>query len=211
MDAAFREFLDRGYAATSLDDIAGAAGVSRQTVYNHFDDKETLFLAVVDEALRAQLDEMQAATEGFPDPPIDVEDYLIGVGRQMVATFLDPRAEALRTLVQSEVPRHPGLLALWQERSRTPVWTTLIGNIARLGHAGLLDLDDPARSTGQFVTLVTGAGWQMTNLGTFATGAAIDPAHLDTTLQANVRLFIRAHTTPRNKASSRRSTRPASQ
>ncbi|MFC7676010.1 TetR/AcrR family transcriptional regulator [Mycolicibacterium sp. GCM10028919] len=36
-------FLDRGYALTTMDDVASAAGVGKQTVYRHFASKEALF------------------------------------------------------------------------------------------------------------------------------------------------------------------------
>src|SRR4051794_11294122 len=45
--AATESFLTHGYTRTTLDDVAAAAGVSKQTVYSHFTDKETLFLAVL--------------------------------------------------------------------------------------------------------------------------------------------------------------------
>jgi TetR/AcrR family transcriptional regulator, regulator of autoinduction and epiphytic fitness len=38
-----QEFLKHGYAATSVDRIAAAAGVSKATIYNHFQDKQALF------------------------------------------------------------------------------------------------------------------------------------------------------------------------
>ena len=46
LDAANALFLERGYTA-SVDDIAAAAGVSKQTVYARFASKEDLFEAVV--------------------------------------------------------------------------------------------------------------------------------------------------------------------
>jgi len=46
LDAASALFLDRGYSV-SIDDIAAAAGVSKQTVYARFASKEELFEAVV--------------------------------------------------------------------------------------------------------------------------------------------------------------------
>src|SRR5579864_56649 len=42
-EAAARLFLDHGYQGTSMDDIAAAAGVSKQTIYTHFSSKEQLF------------------------------------------------------------------------------------------------------------------------------------------------------------------------
>ncbi|SAK64306.1 TetR family transcriptional regulator [Caballeronia glebae] len=72
VNAAVAEFIAAGYDATSMDRIAARAGVSKRTVYNHFESKEALFAAILhrlwdasetgdaavysaDEPLRAQL------------------------------------------------------------------------------------------------------------------------------------------------------------
>lgn len=47
LGGARREFLAHGYAATSMDRVAAAAGVSKRTVYDHFGDKERLFETLV--------------------------------------------------------------------------------------------------------------------------------------------------------------------
>lgn len=47
LKGAMQEFLAHGYAATSMDRVAAAAGVSKATVYSHFQDKEGLFAALV--------------------------------------------------------------------------------------------------------------------------------------------------------------------
>lgn len=44
---ALPEFLKYGYARTSMDRVAQAAGVSKQTLYSHFSDKDGLFTALV--------------------------------------------------------------------------------------------------------------------------------------------------------------------
>jgi AcrR family transcriptional regulator len=48
LDGAMQEFLTNGYAATSMDRVATAAGVSKATVYSHFQDKEGLFTALIE-------------------------------------------------------------------------------------------------------------------------------------------------------------------
>ena len=215
MAAAFDVFARQGYAATSLDDIATATGVSRQTVYNHFGDKERLFLAVVDAELKATLERLRAATEGFPANPGNAEKYLLTLARRMAETFLSPRTAAVRLLVQSEVPRHPQVLELWRAHATVPVWSALIGHLARLAHAGILQIDDPARAAGQFVTLVTGTAWQMTEFGTFAIfdTSAVDASELDAAVVANVRLFLRGYATThvRPDQTTNRTTEPAKQ
>lgn len=47
LEGGMQEFLAHGYAATSMDRVATAAGVSKATVYSHFQDKEGLFTALI--------------------------------------------------------------------------------------------------------------------------------------------------------------------
>jgi TetR/AcrR family transcriptional regulator, regulator of autoinduction and epiphytic fitness len=48
LDGAMQIFLEQGYAGTTMDKVASAAGVSKPTVYNHFQDKEALFNALME-------------------------------------------------------------------------------------------------------------------------------------------------------------------
>ena len=52
LKGAIQEFLKHGYAATSMDKVAKAAGVSKATVYSHFGDKESLFNAVMQDLVK---------------------------------------------------------------------------------------------------------------------------------------------------------------
>jgi TetR/AcrR family transcriptional regulator, acrAB operon repressor len=49
LDAALQLFSHQGYRATSVREIADAAGVSTGNVYHHFPDKETIFKTLLDE------------------------------------------------------------------------------------------------------------------------------------------------------------------
>lgn len=55
---------EQGYPATSLTQIVKKAGVARHTFYEHFKDKEDLFLAVFDEAVERAVRVAQEAIEG---------------------------------------------------------------------------------------------------------------------------------------------------
>ncbi len=48
LQGAMREFLARGYAGTSMEKVAAAAGVSKPTVYSYFKDKEILFQILIE-------------------------------------------------------------------------------------------------------------------------------------------------------------------
>lgn len=53
LEVALKLFSHRGYGATSVRDIAEAAGLSKGNVYHHFPDKETIFRALLDEYFQA--------------------------------------------------------------------------------------------------------------------------------------------------------------
>jgi AcrR family transcriptional regulator len=52
LDAALRLFSSQGYRATNMRDIARQAGVSTGNVYHQFDDKESIFKALLDDYFR---------------------------------------------------------------------------------------------------------------------------------------------------------------
>ena len=72
--AAARELFRRdGYATTSVERIAAAAGYSKGAVYSNFESKEAIFLAVLAAQGQASLDELLAAIDRAPDGAAIVE------------------------------------------------------------------------------------------------------------------------------------------
>jgi AcrR family transcriptional regulator len=63
--AALDLFVDRGYAATRLDDVASRAGVSKGTLYLYFANKEELFKAVVRENMVPVLTEAEEIIDAY--------------------------------------------------------------------------------------------------------------------------------------------------
>jgi AcrR family transcriptional regulator len=53
-------FLEKGYSATSLREIAEACGIAKATVYHHFKEKESILLALVEETDRGQRSMIEA-------------------------------------------------------------------------------------------------------------------------------------------------------
>ncbi|MGE0802122.1 MAG: TetR/AcrR family transcriptional regulator [Lautropia sp.] len=63
LDAALDLFVERGYAAARLDDVAARAGVSKGTLYLYYANKEELFKAVVRASIVPLLQEFRAEIE----------------------------------------------------------------------------------------------------------------------------------------------------
>jgi AcrR family transcriptional regulator len=71
IDAATRAFARAGFAATSLDDIADEAGISRAILYRHFDSKTGLYQAVLDTACRRLATTAGAGAGEFTEASVD--------------------------------------------------------------------------------------------------------------------------------------------
>ncbi|MFN3193098.1 MAG: TetR/AcrR family transcriptional regulator [Aureliella sp.] len=107
LGAAVDEFCDRGFYAASMNRIAELAEVSKRTLYKHFESKETLFEAIVEELL--------VRVESIPyrdfDPDQDLEEQLAAVVRAEVQIMSSEPVQALaragisRVIAEPEVAR----------------------------------------------------------------------------------------------------------
>src|SRR3954468_6972612 len=80
MDGARAVFMDQGFDAASMGEIARKAGVSKGTLYVYFDSKEVLFEAIVEEQCRAQAEQVFALDSNDHD----VEGVLTRLGAAYV-------------------------------------------------------------------------------------------------------------------------------
>ncbi len=62
LDVACIEFAERGFYATSMEDLASAAGVTKPVFYQHFASKRSLFVAVLEDVGGRLMAELTAAT-----------------------------------------------------------------------------------------------------------------------------------------------------
>ena len=75
--AALDLFVERGYAATRLDDVAARAGVSKGTLYLYFTNKEDLFKAVIKENLVPVLGEAEQMIDHYQGHSTDLLKELV--------------------------------------------------------------------------------------------------------------------------------------
>ncbi|MEH2321077.1 TetR/AcrR family transcriptional regulator [Nostoc sp.] len=70
LQGAMQEFLQNGYAGTSMDRVAVAAGVSKATVYSHFQDKEGLFKVLIESLAHQKFNSLFGAEPMEGEPKI---------------------------------------------------------------------------------------------------------------------------------------------
>ncbi|MEM6754242.1 MAG: TetR/AcrR family transcriptional regulator [Cyanobacteria bacterium P01_C01_bin.38] len=68
LQGAMREFLVHGYAGTSMDRVAASGGVSKATVYSHFQDKQGLFKALVEKLAKERFTTVFGAEDLVGEP-----------------------------------------------------------------------------------------------------------------------------------------------
>ncbi|HYC42470.1 MAG TPA: TetR/AcrR family transcriptional regulator [Noviherbaspirillum sp.] len=87
--AALDLFVERGFAATRLDDVAARAGVSKGTLYLYFTNKEELFKAVVRENVVPVLGEAEGILDAFEGSTVDLfRELILGWWERIGATKL---------------------------------------------------------------------------------------------------------------------------
>ena len=110
LDAARLCFIRTGYAGTSMDAIAEAAGISLMTLYRHAESKDDLFAATVSDACRARDDQERQYFESLLDLPF--RELLLTSALHMRDKIMKPDTVALMRLVIAEATAFPHLLAL---------------------------------------------------------------------------------------------------
>src|SRR5882724_11711374 len=68
LDAALSLFVEKGFAATRLDDVAERAGLSKAAIYLYFDDKTALFQGVIRQAVVSNFSTVEAMLAAHRGP-----------------------------------------------------------------------------------------------------------------------------------------------
>ncbi|NUT48845.1 MAG: TetR/AcrR family transcriptional regulator [Saccharothrix sp.] len=195
MEAALAVFLREGYSRANVDVIAAEAGVSKQTVYNHFGDKQRLFQAVM-RAARANADAGATIDDTLLRRPSRLKGDLVKVGRQLLAVLLDPEVSAVRRLLISESAHHPELNQPCSDDGggggggglpSLVRWLTV--RVACLTAQGDLEAPDPDRAASQFVALLAFEGQQLSQFGL----KPLTKEQVDSISRSAADMFVRAY------------------
>jgi AcrR family transcriptional regulator len=107
IESALKLFAERGFHATSLEDVAETAGITKGTIYWYFKQKTDLFRAAA-EIVSPLVGRLPALRASFDQPP---EQVLGAFVRNYIETFDDPRSFQYFRIIVSEAPHDPELAA----------------------------------------------------------------------------------------------------
>jgi AcrR family transcriptional regulator len=190
LDAAESVFLELGYAAASMDDIARRAGMSKKTLYRLFATKESLFAAVI-AGRRAVLEAMMGGDEFSrgESPDKVLRSYLGKLARFVLA----PRQAALYRLVIAESLRTPELAHAFYREGPCKAREVLENWLARHNDNGSLRVPDPERDAAMLCAMVISELQMRFLVGELR---APDDAMIDATVERAVDVFLHGAGSP---------------
>lgn len=182
IDAAEELFLTQGFVATTMSDVARAAGMSKKTIYQVFASKSDLFMALLRTRLVA------------PPPTPNLESLapkaaLTLLLQQVVQHALTPDSLALRRLVIANVTQLPEVRVIFEDycrRAHAGLLAWLQAGAAR----GLLRIDDVPETAMMLIGCAIG-DFQCRQLA--GTGASPTEAALAARVNAAVTIFMRTY------------------
>lgn len=152
LQAGARAFMEQGFESANMDEVARLAGVSKATIYSHFDGKQDLFGAIITGRCQAMIPAIEAAVLG-DQPPAEA---LRIIGRQFLDLLMSKGPLSLYRVVLSEAARFPALGRTFYRSGPDKVAAALADYLARQHKAGALDVPAPRVSAEQFFGMVLG-------------------------------------------------------
>ena len=190
LEAATELFLGHGYLGTTMDEVAARAGVSKQTVYKHFDDKRSLFAEIVTTTVGEASDPVHNEVLSLEDTG-DIEADLHDLAHRQLSMVMQPTLLRLRRLVIGEVGRFPELGRAFYEQGPARTIAALATAFEGLAERGVLRLDDPQLAAAHFNWLIMSAPMnEAMLLGRDEKPSAVE---LDRYVKGGVRAFLAAY------------------
>jgi AcrR family transcriptional regulator len=150
LEAASDVIFERGLSAT-LDEIARRAGVSKQTIYNHYGSKFDLMRALIERRAQSVTDPLDVpGAEAYPERALAAYAELL-----LHTVTLERGVAFMRVLIES-APRDPALVRAVLPNGFRGSRAKLAAFLARETRAGRMDVADPTEAADFFTGMVIG-------------------------------------------------------
>jgi TetR/AcrR family transcriptional repressor of mexJK operon len=178
-------FAANGYAATSMDAIAAAAGVSKQTVYHHFGDKNALFKAAIGR-VSDMISRPLLAGHAHDLPPLET---LTIFGRHILEFLLCGQSLAFMRLLIAEAPKFEGLADAVIQLGMESTTQVMARYLAEETARRRLAVDEPRRAALMFFGMLVS---EYRFRGLLGVQPSLSPAEMDTHARVVAGAFLRA-------------------
>ncbi|MEY2422092.1 MAG: hypothetical protein QOI95_2159 [Acidimicrobiaceae bacterium] len=159
LDAAEKVFVERGFHAASVEEVAEEAGYSKGAVYSNFENKDELFLAV----LERRVDSRALAIESGVSPDQPIGEQAAQAGNAFLEVFFQQSQWSLLLMeFGTHAVRHPELrerFAARSRRMRAAMAELIDTHLTALGLRAPISNDDLAT-----ILFALGDGFLMTKL-----------------------------------------------
>jgi TetR/AcrR family transcriptional repressor of mexJK operon len=178
-------FLERGVQGTSMDAVAKRAGVSKQTVYSHFHNKDTLFRACI---------QSKVESYGFGQTGLagaeDLNEALLNIVSQFVSLLFDSEVIAMHRVVMGESAGYPRIAAMFYEDGPARTKATVRKFLERQVRLGKLKIDHPHYAAVQLLNMAMGEYQQQMMLNLIEAPPARElREHLERVVDDFIRLY----------------------
>jgi AcrR family transcriptional regulator len=140
LEAATAVLIEKGFAATTLDEVARRAGIAKGTVYRYYATKEELFEAVAKQATERQLHLLERLLDPQWSSIAATLSDLLAECANVLNTGQEP---AIASLVIAEARRFPELAQIWHDSVSSRVLDALAAWIAAAQGRGEVRAGDP--------------------------------------------------------------------
>ena len=143
--AAIELFVERGFAATRLEDVARRAGVSKGTLYLYYTNKDDLFKAVVRQTILPMIDDAEASVTEFDGHSAELLRHVILSWWVRIGSA---KASGINKLILAEADNFPELARFYQEEvmtRRMRLITNMLERGIRRGEFRAIDVPQAAQ------------------------------------------------------------------
>lgn len=185
LTAASELFCENGFSATSMDQVAKQAGVSKQTVYSHFGNKDDLFCAAI--SCRCQNFRMSALSEEMLGDPLEA---LQTFAKGFMSLIMSKEGLAIHRICTFEAQINPHISQLFYKAGPEPMIAELSQILAKYNQLKLVNIEDCECAAIQFLSLIKGEAMMRLE---YNTPKQLSTAELNDYINKSVNLFLRGY------------------
>lgn len=154
-------FLEHGYNAVTMDSIATAAPVSKPTLYKHFESKDTLFFAVMQDRTDKLFETLSQQIR--MDKPI--YETLVSIGNSFLDVVMNEDAIKMYRIMVGEGGHFPELGRLFYEAGPKKISSLIATYLERASQQEHIKVDDPIQSAMLFASMIKGGAHMQCLMG----------------------------------------------